>query len=35
MKVINPGVVKTDRKQVMIIEEGPGTGKSVLAINLL
>ena len=27
--------VKTDTKQVMIIEGGPGTGKSVLAINLL
>src|SRR5690606_21583919 len=25
----------TDRKQVLIIEGGPGTGKSVLAINLL
>ncbi|MCG6183477.1 DUF2075 domain-containing protein, partial [Anoxybacillus sp. LAT_26] len=25
----------TDTKQVMIIEGGPGTGKSVLAINLL
>lgn len=27
--------IKTDTKQVMIIEGGPGTGKSVLAINLL
>ena len=27
--------VKTDTKQVMIVEGGPGTGKSVLAINLL
>lgn len=27
--------VKTDKKQVMIVEGGPGTGKSVLAINLL
>lgn len=27
--------VKTDIKQVMIVEGGPGTGKSVLAINLL
>lgn len=27
--------VKTDSKQVMIVEGGPGTGKSVLAINLL
>lgn len=27
--------IKTDIKQVMIIEGGPGTGKSVLAINLL
>ncbi|WP_106498341.1 DUF2075 domain-containing protein [Lentibacillus sp. Marseille-P4043] len=27
--------VETDTKQVMIIEGGPGTGKSVLAINLL
>lgn len=27
--------VKKDTKQVMIIEGGPGTGKSVLAINLL
>ncbi|WP_110933950.1 DUF2075 domain-containing protein [Paenibacillus bouchesdurhonensis] len=25
----------TDRKQVLIVEGGPGTGKSVLAINLL
>ncbi|MHC8515873.1 DNA/RNA helicase domain-containing protein [Sporosarcina sp. ITBMC105] len=27
--------VKTDTKQVMIVEGGPGTGKSVLAIHLL
>lgn len=27
--------VKTDKKHVMIVEGGPGTGKSVLAINLL
>ena len=27
--------VKTDQKQVMIIEGGPGTGKSVMAVNLL
>lgn len=27
--------VKTNTKQVMIVEGGPGTGKSVLAINLL
>ncbi|KXH87590.1 DUF2075 domain-containing protein [Sporosarcina sp. HYO08] len=27
--------LKTDTKQVMIVEGGPGTGKSVLAINLL
>ncbi|MET3508527.1 DUF2075 domain-containing protein [Halalkalibacter oceani] len=27
--------IKTDTKQVMIIEGGPGTGKSVLAVNLL
>ncbi|GGM40464.1 ATPase AAA [Paraliobacillus quinghaiensis] len=27
--------VETEKKQVMIIEGGPGTGKSVLAINLL
>jgi uncharacterized protein len=27
--------IKTDTKQVMIIEGGPGTGKSVLAINLM
>ncbi|MEQ6377731.1 DUF2075 domain-containing protein [Bacillaceae bacterium S4-13-56] len=27
--------LETDTKQVMIIEGGPGTGKSVLAINLL
>ncbi|MHA6260030.1 DNA/RNA helicase domain-containing protein [Sporosarcina sp. CAU 1771] len=27
--------VETDTKQVMIVEGGPGTGKSVLAINLL
>ncbi len=27
--------IKTDAKQVMIIEGGPGTGKSVLAVNLL
>lgn len=27
--------VRTNAKQVMIVEEGPGTGKSVLAINLL
>ncbi len=27
--------VRTNRKQVMIVEGGPGTGKSVLAINLL
>lgn len=26
---------KTDTKQVMLVEGGPGTGKSVLAINLL
>jgi uncharacterized protein len=26
---------KTDRKQVLIVEGGPGTGKSVVAINLL
>ncbi|MEG0259977.1 MAG: DNA/RNA helicase domain-containing protein, partial [Lysinibacillus sp.] len=27
--------VKNDKKQVMVIEGGPGTGKSVMAINLL
>lgn len=27
--------MKSDKKQVMIVEGGPGTGKSVLAINLL
>lgn len=27
--------VETDTKQVMLIEGGPGTGKSVLAVNLL
>ncbi|MNW42710.1 RecBCD enzyme subunit RecD [compost metagenome] len=27
--------LSTDRKQVLIVEGGPGTGKSVLAINLL
>src|SRR5690606_39912919 len=27
--------VKSNEKQVMIIEGGPGTGKSVMAINLL
>lgn len=27
--------VKTDTKQVLVVEGGPGTGKSVLAINLL
>ncbi|WP_017185628.1 DUF2075 domain-containing protein [Alkalibacillus haloalkaliphilus] len=27
--------VQTDTKQVMIVEGGPGTGKSVMAINLL
>ncbi|WP_407272049.1 DNA/RNA helicase domain-containing protein [Radiobacillus sp. PE A8.2] len=27
--------IETDTKQIMIIEGGPGTGKSVLAINLL
>ncbi|MDQ0350322.1 DUF2075 family protein [Alkalibacillus filiformis] len=27
--------IQTDTKQVMIVEGGPGTGKSVLAVNLL
>src|SRR5699024_4812192 len=27
--------IKTDEKQVLIIEGGPGTGKSVVAVNLL
>ncbi|MGM0900323.1 MAG: DNA/RNA helicase domain-containing protein [Bacillota bacterium] len=27
--------VRTNTKQVLVVEGGPGTGKSVLAINLL
>lgn len=34
IQLINDGL-RTDTKQIMIVEGGPGTGKSVLAINLL
>ncbi len=33
--VLAKNAVKNDLKQVLIVEGGPGTGKSVLAINLL
>lgn len=33
--VLAKNAVKNDSKQVLIVEGGPGTGKSVLAINLL
>ncbi len=35
MSLVNKGIKAKDKKHVLIIKGGPGTGKSVIAINLL